>query len=520
VEASAELGRDLAQGARLTIEGEAPVHERADAVGRRSGVLRWRVLVPLFFLGGVAWGLMTAPMGVPDEPAYAVHAVAFWSGQWSSDPSPHVDRPRALPFGNGRWYQIPDVWTDGYDVPVCFAYHPERPALCANFSGSSDPTAVADTLSYTVQPAWLVMAGLPGRLFPGLVGMYGMRLVSALVGAVLLAAAVRALADVVAARLALVGVLAATTPMAFTMIGSVNPNGLEIASAICLWGHALALGRRPAPPPRRLLVGLVVSATVLAFTRPLSPIFVAVILAVAAVAGGGKQLGALWADRRARLAGAVLVAVEVVALVLVYLGSRATGSPTASLLRPSVLRTRIVEAIATFGWSDTHVWPVVALWALGLGTLVVAGLVLGRNPTRVALLLVVAASAGLLVVRAVPGAGSWQGRYGLPITVGVALTSVVAIGDGWSRVRPTLRWLLPALTGLFGVAMVIAFVRALQRFTVGISPRTSVLDVFHGGWEPPGGAAFVLALIVAFVGLAFVAVLCADDTTVADDAAT
>jgi len=63
-------------------------------------------------------------------------------------------------------------------------------------------------------------------------GVYAMRLISALIGSVLLAAAVRALAAAISPRLAVVGVLAAVTPTAYFIMASVNPNGIEIAAGV------------------------------------------------------------------------------------------------------------------------------------------------------------------------------------------------------------------------------------------------------------------------------------------------
>jgi hypothetical protein len=500
---------------------DADLDPDADRIGRpgagrapESPVwLRWWVLVLTFSLAGLAWSLMTPAMGAPDEPTYAANAVAFWSGQFRSQEE-HAPDAKTLPFGNGRWFRIPEVWNVGYDVPTCFAFQPSRPAVCSNFSGSNQITDVPDSLFYTVQPAWLALTGWFGRLFPGLVGVYGMRIVSALAGAVLLAAAVRALAELISARLAVIGVLAAATPMTFFILGAVNPNGLEIAAAICLWAHALALGRQRRAPTH-LLVGFAVSAVVLTFTRPLSPVFAGYILLAAAIVAGWERVRALWEERRARITGIVVVAAIAVSAASVFTFSRnAHGSdPHASTFAPRTAWFHTIDLFASFGWNDTPVRPVAILWLVVLGVLGVLALMWGTNRTRVALVLTALVTGLMLLINTLPASNGWQGRYELPVTVGVALISVVAIGERAGSRPPLPRWFLPGLAVVIAIGQVGAFYRALQRYTVGI-PTSLRTNVFNAPWEPVGGAALPLALILAYAVLSTVLVFATSDEEV------
>jgi uncharacterized integral membrane protein len=96
----------------------------------------------------------------------------------------------------------------------------------------------------------------------------------------------------------------------------------------------------------------------------------------------------------------------------------------------------------------------------------------------------------------------WQGRYTLPLAVGIPiLAGAIATGPqlGPSFVR-RLRLLVPAALALAGTAM---FLWGLWRYSVGEPPpghpyRLS-LDPFTGTWQPPLGALAVF--LIFLVGL-------------------
>jgi hypothetical protein len=472
--------------------------------------LRWWVLIATFAFAGVAWSLATPPMGAPDEPAYAVRATALWTGQVDARPTAVGSKPYKLGWGDFGWFRLPAVWNAGYAAP-CFAFQPNKSASCQNFTGSTQITDVPNGFPYNIQPAWLILTGWVGRLFPGVVGLYGMRLVSALVGAVLLAAAVRALAETIPPRLAVLGVLAAITPTAWFIIGSANPNGLEITAAVSTWAHALAIGRRRTTPTH-LLVGLVLSAGLLAFTRPLSPIWVVIILGVAAVMAGYQKLRALWIDRRSRLAGSIIVAAVLIAAVIAKVTNTTVyvsgGDVNAATLGPEFLGRDLVQTVAEFGWIDTPVPPAALLWLIALVPLVVAAFVFGRNRARAGLALSLAVTMVVLMLNTIPGlsGGGWQGRYGLPLTVGTSLCAVVALGDRWPRPASQMRWVMPVVVAAVGLANLVAFYWALQRFTIGL-PLNLNANVFDGAWRPVGGAVLPITLMLVFLVLSTMVVV-------------
>ncbi len=73
-----------------------------------------------------------------------------------------------------------------------------------------------------------------------------MRLCSVLVGAALLASGLASAREATSGRFTVAGAALAATPMAFFLIGSINPSGFEIAAAFATW---LAWLELLSPPP-------------------------------------------------------------------------------------------------------------------------------------------------------------------------------------------------------------------------------------------------------------------------------
>ena len=119
------------------------------------------------------------------------------------------------------------------------------------------------TYSGRYPPLYYAVVGLPTLVVHSTDAVFLMRLLGALLCAVLLGLAYMVLATWSQNRILAAGFLCALTPAAVYLGSVVNPNGLEIAAAICLWcsGLVLALEHRD-DPPRALVVVLTVSACV------------------------------------------------------------------------------------------------------------------------------------------------------------------------------------------------------------------------------------------------------------------
>jgi hypothetical protein len=148
------------------------------------------------------------------------------------------------------------------------------------------------------------------------------------------------------------------------------------------------------------------------------------------------------------------------------------------------------------------------VWVVGVVTLMVIGLAASPRCRRALPLLVVAIVA-LPVVFEAPRLNTtgvyWQGRYWLPLLVGIPLLASTALPSP-SRIRLRGLGLGPAAVlaaGLvLGGAQLAAFLTALHRYQHGLGGRPQS----GPGWSPPGGSTLVVAMLIAgealLVGLA------------------
>ena len=473
---------------------------------REARLLSWPVLVVLFCLPGIAWALAGPLFSAPDEPSHAVKAVALWNGQLTGD-------DQVAPTGYlTTTFQLPSVWAQADVVRPCFAFNPEVTADCAPpFAGSESVTGVVSTAG-NYPPLFYALVGWGGRLSSGPAGLHLMRIAGAVACGALLAAAVRALIRVIDPRLALAGVLVACTPMVFFLAGSVNPNALEITASIAVWATLLTIlrwgDRHEGPVPRSLIVQLVVVGSVMALTRTLSPAFLGLVALLAAVSVPVASIRRVLRDRPVVVGGAVLIGVAAVAMLAVVLSGALSSTPgrigvagrNPTLVILGETDGYVAEMIGVFGWLDTRA-PSFTLfaWPAVVSGLLVLALVLGSRRSAVGLLAVLGTTVLLPVVVQYPNAVEqglpWQGRYTLPIAVGLPILSVVVLGLD----RRFARLLAPRVgvgsAVVTGVASVVAFGWALRRYATG---ATGSLRITEAAWQPPGGSVLLLALMTVF----------------------
>jgi len=271
---------------------------------------------------------------------------------------------------------------------------------------------------------------------------------------------------------------------------------------------------------RSLLATAGVAGVVLALSRPISPFWLALIGLALLLLAGRRRAFELVRHRSVQvwigvlaLAGAAQSAWVVGAGALELFGT-AQELTLRQRVEGSLARTddRLHQMVGWFGWLDTPVPAgVLLVWAAALAVVVTLGL---RRPSWWrAVLLALLVVACVLVPVALEALSAnqvgfyWQGRYTLPIAVGVPVLAAVASQRPGGAARPVprvgsgalgpLTLVLLALVLLaLAAAQVVSYVVALGRYTVGTGNGLGLTDV---AWAPPLPAP---VLAVAFAAAA------------------
>lgn len=467
---------------------------------------------------GAGWSLSTPLFTSPDESAHAVHAAAVVRGQLTGTT---LERP-------GEYYSIvtgvrlPAYYGDAREAAACFAGDVEASAGCSpGFGGGSAQTTTVTTSVGRYPPLYYALVGTPSLVLDGAAAITGMRLLSAVVGAAALAAALTTLRSAFRRRGGgssgpwLAAGLLATTPMTFFLVGTVNPSGLETALGLLTWCVLLPVAVAPqrVDVRSRLLWGSV-AASALIMVRPSSPVLaagIALTLVVLATRGTWRTAAARLGRRGCVAPAAVAAAASALVvgwLVVVRPTDNLGGDPNPSLASPlralagagTATGQYLQQQVGVFGWLDTPAPLATWLpWTACLGALVLAALAVGRR--RRALVVLAVLVLAIPVITQVPTAARlgliWQGRYLLPLSVGLPLVATAVLTRtalGGQLARAMAPWVVAATA----LAQVAALGWTLWRYGWGLSTLPLVEDA---GWAPVVGAvpAFTIGALGAVV---------------------
>ena len=474
----------------------------------------WWALFALWMLVGTTWALATPPVTGPDEVEQARRAAAVVRGELIGARQPGVP-PLVVDV------DVPDTYGEAsVDHWRCFLgplvdgspqdAMPLPPSTCPEISSSRDRVTV-QTVQYRGQPFFYAWVGM-GTWWPGVAGMYLMRLLSIVPVAALLASAARSLLEARRGRVAALALAVTVTPMVLYLAASTNPSGLETAAAIAAWTAGLALADASIPVTRRSLARFGVALVVLALARGLGPLFAATVLGGVAVVAGWRRSVELARRRDVWAWGAALaVAVALSAAWLAHLQADyalpdrpGTGWTTAFGYLPWYLR----QAVGVFGTNDSALHPLVAAaWVAVAAGVIAAGL--WRATGRARLVALGALVAGLAIQVTAEGLSLppigffWQGRYALPLLVGAVLVAAAsaparpAAPTGAALADAPGRLLVAGAAAVLGVVQVLAFLTVLRRYTSRGPGSLGLADaLLDPRWHPPVAP---LALLVAFI---------------------
>ncbi|CAB4867668.1 MAG: DUF2142 domain-containing protein [Actinobacteria bacterium] len=157
--------------------------------------------------------------------------------------------------------------------------------------------------------------------------------------------------------------------------------------------------------------------------------------------------------------------------------------------------------IGDFGWVGfKSPYAVIVLWTALIGLVLALALAVSSRRRAVVLLLIAATTTLLPLLieyRTMRSLGGiWQGRYTLPLAVGVPILGAYLIGDS-SIGNRLARSRLALVVGIaLGVGHVLAFAQSLRRFSVGNNGAFKYWS--NAAWAPPLGA---LPLTLSFIAV-------------------
>ncbi|WP_342024124.1 DUF2142 domain-containing protein [Arthrobacter citreus] len=483
----------------------------------RSRPTAGKLFLPAAFLILAAlstlWSLASPLMAVPDEPAHAIKAASVVRGELMGE--------SAGGQGDRATVQVPGYIAD-LPAQACHAYDGRITADCAPVVNADDTELTeAETSAGNYNPMYYFMVGWPSLLMSGAPAVYAMRIVSGLIGAAFLAVSLGAAWRLRSPRWPTVAAMGALTPMVLFLNGSINPNALEIVTAAAVFLNlCVVLENTEALRTVRSNIVLVgISGAVLANTRSLSLVWLAMAAVVPLIIYGWKPLAAVVRNRLA-LAMTALIGAGCAAGLLWVLQAESLKSLTGTPIdmdrsdAAQIMLDRTFDYVSGYigylGWLDTPLpMGVYIFWHFVMGALVLMGLAAPRLRDRMAVVLMAAAVIVLppiLQAQVIQQLGwIWQGRYLLAVVVLLLLTCgmafrTVAFPSG-AVARRAGGWLLAGAAA----AHLYAFVYTLRRYTVGLEEDIRWPGMLEDVWQPP--FTWPVLVVLYFLVLATAAVL-------------
>jgi predicted membrane protein DUF2142 len=478
----------------------------------------WLPLVVGWVLLGLAWAMASAPFGAPDESEHYERAVSVSDGVMAGKEAPI---PLDINTPSGRWFhQTARVVAMPAGLSptnaACFAHDRNASAACAGTSPS--PAAKTEftigvggyqPLPYLAPAVALKPASAP------VPALRLARLAGLLVALLMIGAAVAVLRAPDGDPLALLGPMAAVTPMVLYLASSLTGSGLEITSAIAFSASLLRLSR-PGIQPRWIWAVAGISGSALDLSRAPGPLWlvIATVLVIALRGPRGSWRIAREGGRAALIAGA--------AVLIAVLFNRAWEAgygiqdlpigfeDPRSALRTSmtVLRDVAPQFIGKFGYLEFGLpRSATNTWFCAVALLVLAAFLVATWQQRFVLAGSVAMCAAVpmfmyIAIFRHTGNFGLQGRHVLGIVVFVSLLA----GELLYRQRARL----PAVASRFLVTVIPLAVAAVQfvawstvarRYATGLDGPVNILR--NPEWSPPLGWGPWFALTV--IGVAMIA---------------
>jgi len=510
---------------------------RTDKVALMALLPRRRAAWVLLAISGLslvfAWAL-ASPIGAsPDEPAHVWYAWGTVTGQTFA--SEHLV-PLAAEMATA--IRVPQKLLQ-HPNPICYMEQPAQPTTtCAPIPADNDHLLTQKSYMTRYPPVYYAVEGAVLRTgvaanLSGSRVLYGARLASAILSLLTAVFGVFLLAQRFPARIVLLATLLALPAMAWFLAASVNPNGLEITAAFLLAAGVLSMRFDFAAGVRSAaaVVAVPLGTLLLAWSRPLSWVWAALILALLLVPCGTSE-GQSWIKRlpilklgKAATAATILVlassmvwfvyAIQIRTEAGVNVAGWAALNPFERIgLLLVGLGSIASEQIGNFGWEDTPL-PTVALFAwVAITAVAAAAWAMGRHTLVPRWSLGAVLGLGYLaaLLEEYTGGWVWQGRYLLPVTAAVCVFALPGLKSGlerWKASKAMVSGMLVVLMAVNALSVLWFLLRnayGVLNLTLRRIPSTP-LPVGTAKWIPPlGGQPMVVGLVTVAFACGVVAV--------------
>jgi Predicted membrane protein (DUF2142) len=479
------------------------------------------VVVAAYALLLVAWIFGNPPGASPDEWSHYLRAVSIGQGQLVGvktgpegalsflGPSPPAGFSEQQYRDALRWtgenvrrVHVPARLTNAWFG--CSQFDASVPARCLDRDAGTWPpmvgmspserflnTAVYQPLPYLAPAVVSRIDASPNQL------MWLMRSLTALLCLILLATAVLSVWQPGVGSVPLVGILVAITPMEIFLASSLNPSGLEIASAVAFAAALFRLARQD-EPPRWVWVSLGTTGAILALSRTPGPLWVILDVAIFLALVGFARSRALLRSHRGWSISAIALVGTGIALNRLWDGLYGPHL----VFDPTPFRAAIAEGwrqlpgvllhqVGVFDYGEFFL-PSLAYttWnALVVGLIAIA-LLVGTRRERIVLAGSAAAALALpvlLVATTMRHTGfPLAGRYVLPFSVVVPILAGEILVRRYDHLRMlgAQRLILPFAMGVATLQFVGWWADA-RRFAVGAQGAWWFVD--KAQWSPPAG---------------------------------
>lgn len=383
----------------------------------------------------IAWVFAIPPFRGSDEFDHVYRAASVARGDWGSDPSEATR-------GTGAWLNVPDDIVAAARVQ-CLDLPYTGPENCVGTSNGDGTTRIASGAG-RYHPFFYALVGWPALPFDGYVALYAMRIAAVLLSWLLFCGAIAATRTWATTAWPYIGLAVAATPVATYSTSVVAPNGVEIFAALMCWSSVIGILRsNTREHGRRLLIFATVSGALLATTRSLGPMWLVLLLATALITAPPSR-NRLTTIVKTPLGAACAVlgflATLQSTLWVTTLGSLNVGEepdrPMSLTDRVSTVFSDVLlwvfQSIAAFPLRNDASPPAVygCYLVLFIAFLVVA-LRSSTGHVRQGLATVTTSAVFVPFLISVATYNShvsvWQGRYGLPYAVGIAIIAGLAL---------------------------------------------------------------------------------------------